>query len=71
LLVAHETVALRFETVADGVWPVGIETAFAVGVPAPLPVQDASAAAAGAAAAIASARMIGRGKGTPKHHLRR
>ena len=45
MLADHETVTLRFDTLTVGVAPVGIETAFAVGVPDPLWVQAAVAAA--------------------------
>jgi hypothetical protein len=45
VLADHDTVTLRFETLAVGVLPVGIDTAFAVGVPDPLCSQAAVAAA--------------------------
>src|SRR5437660_935345 len=58
VLPVHETVTLRFETAAVGVFPVGIETAFADWDPEPPPGHEALAPAAGAAKAIASARTI-------------
>ena len=60
VLPVHDTVTLRLDTLAVGVLPVGIETAFAVWAPEPLWFQAALAPAAGAARAIATARTIGR-----------
>jgi hypothetical protein len=62
VLPVHDTVTLRFDTLAVGVLPAGIETAFAVGVPEPLCVHAALAPAAGAARAMATATSIGRGR---------
>jgi hypothetical protein len=45
VLADQDTATLRFVTLAVGVLPVGIETAFAVGEPSPLCVQAAIAAA--------------------------
>ena len=58
VLPVHETVTLRFETAAVGVFPVGIETAFADWDPEPPPGHEALAQAAGAAREIATARTI-------------
>ena len=56
----QDAVTLRLDTLAVGVLPVGIETAFAVWAPEPLWFQAALAPAAGTARAIATARSIGR-----------